>query len=216
MFMFQKGQIQPLMAVALGSVIIASGVVVARQVGWIGPHAAANPIPSTVADMPPHPPLGANMPRERREAEHHLATRDTEHRNTEQASYPDRLAYAGNQGQPPIAPPPCPNCGVIASIHQVQIAGSDSGLGAVAGGVAGGVIGHQVGNGNGRTVATILGALGGAFAGNTVEKHERQTTEWKVNVHMEDGSDRVYTLHNPPSLSSGEPVRVQGDQILPR
>ncbi len=39
-------------------------------------------------------------------------------------------------------------------------------LGTVAGGVAGGALSSTIGNGNGKTAATIAGALGGAYLGN--------------------------------------------------
>jgi uncharacterized protein YcfJ len=42
--------------------------------------------------------------------------------------------------------------------------------GAIVGGILGGVLGHQIGGGHGRDVATALGAVGGAFAGNQVAK----------------------------------------------
>lgn len=38
-------------------------------------------------------------------------------------------------------------------------------VGHVAGGVVGGIAGNQVGSGNGQTVATIAGTLGGAYLG---------------------------------------------------
>lgn len=38
--------------------------------------------------------------------------------------------------------------------------------GSVLGAVAGGVIGHQFGGGRGKDVATVVGALGGEYAGN--------------------------------------------------
>ena len=41
--------------------------------------------------------------------------------------------------------------------------------GTVLGGVAGAVLGHQIGGGAGKTVATIAGAAGGAYAGNKVQ-----------------------------------------------
>jgi uncharacterized protein YcfJ len=42
--------------------------------------------------------------------------------------------------------------------------------GTVIGGVAGGLLGHQIGGGKGKTVATVAGAAGGAYAGNQVQK----------------------------------------------
>lgn len=43
-------------------------------------------------------------------------------------------------------------------------------LGIATGAVIGGLLGHQVGGGNGRTLATIAGAVGGGYLGNEVEK----------------------------------------------
>jgi uncharacterized protein YcfJ len=39
----------------------------------------------------------------------------------------------------------------------------------VLGAVAGGVIGHQFGGGRGKDVATVVGALGGGYAGNQIQ-----------------------------------------------
>lgn len=47
----------------------------------------------------------------------------------------------------------------------VQSARQDYG-GAIIGGIAGGIIGNQVGGGNGRTVATAIGAMTGAVVGD--------------------------------------------------
>jgi hypothetical protein len=44
-----------------------------------------------------------------------------------------------------------------------------SGGGAAVGGSIGGVVGNQFGHGSGRAAATLLGALGGAAVGNSVE-----------------------------------------------
>ena len=43
--------------------------------------------------------------------------------------------------------------------------------GTVIGGVAGGLLGNSIGGGTGRTVATIAGAAGGAYAGNQVQRY---------------------------------------------
>ena len=50
-----------------------------------------------------------------------------------------------------------------------------SGAGAVMGAIAGGALGNAMGNGNGRTVATMIGIMGGAALGNNVEGTKTQT-----------------------------------------
>ncbi len=76
--------------------------------------------------------------------------------------------------------------------------------GTVIGGVAGGLLGSTIGGGTGRTVATIAGAAGGAYAGNQVQKNMQQknvvtTTEHRcktVNDTTEQlvGYDVTYRL----------------------
>ena len=85
------------------------------------------------------------------------------------------------------------------------------GIGAVGGGVLGAVLGNQVGNGNGKTVATILGAIGGGFAGNAIEKNMKKETVYQVSVRMDDGSRRTVELAQPPAV--GSKVTVDGSSI---
>jgi uncharacterized protein YcfJ len=52
---------------------------------------------------------------------------------------------------------------------QVSVPGQTSGAGALMGAVAGGAIGNAVGKGEGRALATMIGVIGGALAGDKVE-----------------------------------------------
>ena len=107
----------------------------------------------------------------------------------------------------------CTVCGSIESVTPVQRTTKPDGpgMGTVAGGVLGAVLGNQVGQGNGRTVATILGAIGGGFAGNSVERNIRKETIYQVGVRMEDGSRRTLDVALPPSV--GSRVTVEGSTI---
>lgn len=107
----------------------------------------------------------------------------------------------------------CTVCGSIESVTPVQRStkAEGPGVGAVAGGVLGAVLGHQVGQGNGRTAATILGAIGGGFAGNAVEKNVRKETVYEVAVRMEDGSRRTMEVAQPPNV--GSRVTLEGSSI---
>lgn len=116
----------------------------------------------------------------------------------------------------PIAPPACPNCGVVESVRSLrQQAAPASGLGAAAGAVLGGVLGHQVGGGNGRTLATIAGAVGGGFAGNAVEDNVKTKTSYEVLVRMEDGSRQRFVM-DAQRWRSGDQVRVEGGDLISR
>lgn len=100
----------------------------------------------------------------------------------------------------------CAHCGVIEGVRAVQRKGEGSGVGAVAGGVAGALVGSQMGAGSGKTAMTVLGAVGGGFAGNEIEKRSKTTTEYEVKVRMDDGSLRTFTSSTQPT--PGTPVTV--------
>ncbi len=105
----------------------------------------------------------------------------------------------------------CGNCGTVESATPIQREGSGTGLGAVAGGVLGAVVGNQVGGGNGRTVAAVLGALGGGWAGNSIEKKMKKETLYQVRVRMEDGGSRTFEVATP--VNAGSHVTVEGGSL---
>ncbi len=115
------------------------------------------------------------------------------------------------QRAPQVVRPVCGNCGTVESATPIQREGAGTGLGAVAGGVLGAVVGNQVGGGNGRTVATVLGALGGGWAGNSVEKKMKNETLYQVRVRMEDGATRTFEVATP--VGAGSHVTVEGGSL---
>jgi len=125
------------------------------------------------------------------------------------------VAQAPTRAQAP-ALVPCTNCGVIESIRVAQVKGQTSGVGAVAGGVAGGLLGNQIGHGSGRTVATIAGAAGGAYAGNAIEKNMKKHTVYRVKLRMEDGRMRTVSQREAPAYAVGDRVRVANGRIVDR
>jgi uncharacterized protein YcfJ len=63
----------------------------------------------------------------------------------------------------------------VESIREIVTQKSNSSpLGMIAGGLIGGGIGSLFGAGNGRTAATIVGALGGGYVGHNLEKSQTQ------------------------------------------
>jgi len=123
------------------------------------------------------------------------------------ATRPDGVAQARG------AAIPCANCGVIDAIRAVEVQGEASGAGAVAGGVAGAVVGNQFGHGVGRTLLTLGGAAGGAYAGNTIEKHVKKHTAWRVTVRLEDGSVRTLSQPAQPPFAVGDRVRIVNSNL---
>lgn len=195
-----RSRIHPLMAGAAGAVIVACGVGVAAMTGVL-PHAGAQSAPPPVTA--PAPLVAAPL------AAAPLA-----------APAPAPMQLAQNEAPRPDyrpAPPPppphhmsavCHTCGVVTSVSEYKSEGHGTGLGAAGGALAGGLVGHSFGGGNGRTATTILGALGGGLAGNSVERHVRSTTSFRVNVRMEDGKYRSFNYTNPPPVGQGQRVHV--------
>lgn len=107
----------------------------------------------------------------------------------------------------------CNDCGRVESVEARATPGEGSGLGAVAGGVAGALLGKQIGKGNGNKAATILGAIGGAYAGHQAERYVRKSETYDVNVRMDDGSYRTVSV-NQPNARVGEQVRVVDGVIV--
>lgn len=107
----------------------------------------------------------------------------------------------------------CNSCGTVESVRLVERKGEGTGLGAIAGGVAGALIGHQFGGGSGRTVMTIAGAGGGAYAGNEIEKNVNKSSAYQVRVRMADGSLRTLTQREVPNVNSGDRVRISKGAI---
>lgn len=114
----------------------------------------------------------------------------------------------------------CADCGTVENVTAVQrpgkvngvaVGNTTIGLGTVAGGVLGGLLGHQVGNGNGKTVAAVLGAAGGAYAGNKIEQKMKTVTVYDVRVHMDDGSTRNLDISTAPAI--GSKVIVEGQNL---
>jgi outer membrane lipoprotein SlyB len=73
------------------------------------------------------------------------------------------------------------------------------------------LLGHQVGNGRGKTLAAVLGAAGGAYAGNKVEQKMKTVTVYDVRVHMDDGSTRNLDISTAPAI--GSKVIVEGENL---
>ena len=53
----------------------------------------------------------------------------------------------------------------------------------------------------------MLFRSGGAYAGHQVEKNVKKTTQYEVNVRMDDGSTRIVTYDAEPGFRSGDKVR---------
>ncbi len=112
--------------------------------------------------------------------------------------------------------------GVILSVREVEIKGTESGVGAAAGATAGGLAGSTLG---GNTATRALGALGGAVVGGLVghatENLITGGTASEFFIQPDKGEPYAIVQVNDQELKAGErvlimdsgKVRVVRDQI---
>jgi outer membrane lipoprotein SlyB len=103
--------------------------------------------------------------------------------------------------------------GVIEQITSIQLQSNHhAGVGAVVGGVAGLGIGSLIGGGNGRDVAMVLGTIGGAFAGNEIQKKNDQPVPGQqIIVRIHNGVLVSITQPENPGLRMGQRVYIEGN-----
>ena len=112
--------------------------------------------------------------------------------------------------------------GVIEEITAVQLQGNHAtGVGAVVGGVAGLGIGSLIGGGSGRDVAMVLGAVGGAFAGNEIQKkYDQPQAGQQIIVRTSNGVLVSVTQPVNAGLAKGQKVYIEGNgdnaRVVPR
>ncbi len=168
----------PLLWVAAIAVIVLSMVGIAAFMGWI-PDSTAHPEDRNAAAHRTGAGMAASKP----------------------AAPTKPISVA-------TAPAKCLDCGEIASIREITTKAKGSGLGAAGGAVVGGLLGHQVGEGQGKDVATIAGVVGGAVAGNEIEKRTRATKSYEITVRLDDGSTQIISASSPPAWKTGDRVKV--------
>ncbi|PQV53254.1 glycine zipper 2TM domain-containing protein [Paraburkholderia sp. BL21I4N1] len=227
----QSRRIHPLVATAAGAVIIASLVATAAVTG-VFPKASSNGAqndqtqaaqvttqPGVVDSAAPASP--SQQPAQQAQQSAQAVQQAQQPAPSAPAPSPAQQQQYAQQQQGQAAPQYaqqqpayCSSCGTVVGISAVRQEGHGTGIGAVGGAVAGGLVGNQFGAGGGRTAMTVLGALGGGFAGNSVEKHIRSTTAYSVRVHMESGKTRYFTYHEAPPFQQGQRVRIENGTLV--
>ncbi|BBU27915.1 hypothetical protein BTHE68_16490 [Burkholderia sp. THE68] len=231
----QQRRLHPLVATAAGAVIVASLVATAAMTGLF-PKASSNgaqnpqtqtaavaqqPVVDSAAPSPAQPSAAQQQAGAQQQAAQQQAAQQAaaQQQAAQQAAAQQQAQQAPAQpqrAQPSYAQHPayCSTCGTVESISAIKQEGHGTGIGAVGGAVAGGVVGNQFGRGGGRTAMTLLGALGGGLAGNSVEKHLRSETDYSVHVRMENGKTRTFTYKNPPPFAQGQRVHIQNGTLV--
>ena len=99
--------------------------------------------------------------------------------------------------------------GVVESVRQVRLEGTETGVGAVAGGAIGGIAGSSVGGGKGSAVGAVLGAVAGGMAGAAAEEVTTRKTGIELVVRLDSGRTiAVVQEDTGESFARGDRVRV--------
>ena len=116
-------------------------------------------------------------------------------------------ALAQNSGETEI------RRGVIEQITNTQInSNHHPGVGAIVGGVVGLGLGSLIGGGTGRDVAMVAGTIGGAVAGNEVQKrNEKPVQAQQVMVRVKSGVLVAVTQPVDARLQTGQRVYIEGN-----
>ena len=155
------------------AVTLFSAVGIAALMGWLPNSTGRASDTGAVAQysantVPPAAPVANRAVAPRPAAVEHVAPAREERMARVEHIAPARVAAVAT----------CAECGVIESVREIDAKGTGSGLGAVGGGVVGGLLGNQVGGGRGKSAMTVVGVVGGALAGNEVEKRVKTTKSY--------------------------------------
>lgn len=108
----------------------------------------------------------------------------------------------------------CANCGVVEAINAVEVKGDGGYVGKIAGGVIGGLLGNQAGGGRGQDIMTVVGVVGGAIAGNEIEKRRNKSIHYDVVTRLQGGGAQTITYAVEPAFRVGDRVRVENGVLV--
>ncbi|MET0312443.1 MAG: glycine zipper 2TM domain-containing protein [Burkholderiaceae bacterium] len=138
-------------------------------------------------------------------------------------TYPQTSSYPGGTVYPAGTPATPSNYIEYGRVNSIEVVGTTAQpnrvnpAGAIIGGVVGGVLGNQVGKGSGRDLATGVGVIGGAVAGNAIANRNNQqqvASSYRISIQVDNGQWRTYDVPNPGDLRVGDRVRIQNGQIF--
>ena len=97
----------------------------------------------------------------------------------------------------------------VCSETQILVQQPRSGAGAAMGAIAGGAIGNAIGKGEGRAIATMIGVIGGAIAGDKVEGPQATQTQTQQTCTTQQVFENRLTGYNVIYEFAGKQYNVQ-------
>ena len=98
--------------------------------------------------------------------------------------------------------------GVIESVRNVKLEGTNSNIGTAAGAVVGGIAGSTVGEGKGSAIGAVIGAVAGGIAGSAIEEVATRTDGVEITVKLDNGSLVAIVQEATETFNPGERVRL--------
>lgn len=92
--------------------------------------------------------------------------------------------------------------GEVVAIRPVVI--KDDGTGTFIGAITGAILGSMIGRGNGSTLASLAGGLGGAYVGHQVAKANAQ----ELTIRLDKNNNEVITIVKGQEFYIGQRVRI--------
>lgn len=127
--------------------------------------------------------------------------------------------YGGMAGNAPTNR--CADCGIVTRINTVASGRTaPNATGAVLGGIVGAVAGHEISDHTGgsrgnKNIAAAAGAVGGALAGNQIQKNVTNDT-YDITVRMDDGRTVVVNQRDLAGIRENTYVRVVNGRVVLR
>ena len=115
----------------------------------------------------------------------------------------------------------CADCGIVTRINTVASGRTaPSATGAILGGIVGAVAGHEISDHTGvsrgnKNVAAAACAVGGALAGNQIQKNVTSDT-YDITVRMDDGRTVVVNQRDLAGIRENTYVRVVNGRVVLR
>lgn len=102
--------------------------------------------------------------------------------------------------------------GVVQEVRRTNVHEARGlGAGAVVGALVGGVVGSTIGHGNGRTLATVGGAVAGGFAGQSIQNRNAENAEgYLITVRLNNGNILTIAQDTQDWIQVGQRVRIEG------
>lgn len=107
----------------------------------------------------------------------------------------------------PVAP--FSGTGTVQSIREIREPSTVATLvGAIGGAAVGGALGANIGSGSGQVAAASMLSVATGTLGATAARYLGSRTRYEVWARFEDGIDRSYTLDAAPAFRPGDRVRA--------